>query len=204
MKKGKLSLNVPNLIKQTSLDFEKVSNKIKNVINISIFPKKSQIIFSQKVQPYKHAYISVIFVMVCTFCIVVVFYSYKNKELRDNLTELLKKISPPIDTQNFNRVCFGLLLLMLISYGIQCYVINHKIASEVYHGIMNILEDIKNDPKENFLPEEKIISEFSTKYDMHNLTFEQEILPRVKSLVYQERKVKIFQFNELNYWRLRV
>jgi hypothetical protein len=204
LKRGKISLNVPNLIKQTSLDYEKLSNRIKNVINISILPKKSQIIFSQKVQPYKHAYVSVIFVMICAFCIVVVFYSYKNKDLIDSLKQLLDKISPSIDTQNFNRVCFGFLLLMLISYGFQCYVINHKIASEVYHSIMNILEDIKNDPKENYLSEEKIISEFSTKYDLHSLTFEQEILPRVKSLVYQERRVKIFQFNELNYWRLRV
>jgi Txe/YoeB family toxin of Txe-Axe toxin-antitoxin module len=86
----------------------------------------------------------------------------------------------------------------------QCYFINNKIALEVYTGIKNILEDIKNDPKENYISEEKIVSDFSNKYDMHFLTFEQEILPKVKSLVFQERRVKIFQFNELNFWRLRV
>jgi hypothetical protein len=204
LKKGKISINVPNLINQTSLDFEKAGNRMKNMVNISIYPKKSTIILSQKVEPYKHAYVSVIFVMICAFSIVVIVYSYRNKEFTESLKELMKKVTPSFDTANFNRVCFGLLLLMFISYGMQCYFINNKIALEVYTGIKNILEDIKNDPKENYISEEKIVSDFSNKYDMHFLTFEQEILPKVKSLVFQERRVKIFQFNELNFWRLRV
>lgn len=204
IKGSKISINVPNLIKQTSLDYEKSSNRVTNIINVCIFPRKSQKIFNQKIQPYKDAYVSVIYVMMFSFCIIVVIYSYNNQEIIENLKAIMSKIIPPIDNPNFNRICFGLMILMLMSYGIQCYAINNKIALEVYNSIKMILEDIKNDPKENYLTEEKLISDFSAKYDMHSLTFEQEILPKLKSLVYQERMIKIFQFNEQEIWKLRV
>ena len=202
-KKKIISLRIPNIIRETFNQKDQNTLKINTIIKFSLLPKKSLIIFNQTIHPYQHVYVNIIVIMICAFSLIILIYVYSQKDLHVSINEIAKNFTPSFDNRNFNRMCFGLCFLVLISYALNCHIINYEIATQIYNDILTILEDIKADDYENFLSEEKIISNFSAKYDIHFLVFEQEILPKVKSLSYKSKKIKIFQFNDHDIWKLK-
>jgi hypothetical protein len=196
------SKKVPNLIRD-NLSEENLK-EIKNIINITILPRKSHIIFKKKYNPYQNAYISIILVIGISFAAMLIIYSYQYRnEVNSAFQDLLRKLTESSRDQNFNRICLGFLLLLLLSYSINYHLINARIAREAYTDILEILDDIKSEPLENYISQEKLITKFSEKYEMHFLTFENEILPKIKAEAYKNKNVKIFQFNDQEIWKLK-
>ena len=204
LKAKKSSSNILNQIKENSNEIEgQYSNKIINIIKFSLYPRKSQFIFGQKIHPYEHVYINIIVIMMSSMCLVILIQIYSQNDLLDSIKEIAKKMVPSLDNPNFNKLCVAMCFLFLISYSINCHLINNNIANEIYNDILLILQEIKREKIENYLSELKIINLFSAKYDLHSLMFEQEILPKIKSLAYKEKKIKVFQFNDQHIWKLK-
>ena len=197
----RIPLIIPKLIRSNTEVISKLSRLV-NEINLTINPYKSVYIFRSKANPNKYSYINITIIMICTITFILVTYIYLNPKLVKPLL-LAKEQFPTSDNANLNLILIGLCFLPLVIYAIETHLNYENIATEVYNDVKIILEEIKNNVYENFLSEDKIISNFSEKYEMHLFTFEQNILPRIRQLVYEQRKIKIIKIKDKNVWKFK-
>ena len=200
-KNPKISLIVPKLMRDNS-ELTYQIGKIVREINFTLIPRKSVLIFKNKDNSNKNTYINITIIMLSTVTFILITYIILNPKLKDSITAL-KDHFPSANDKNLNIILIGLCVLPLIIYALNTYINNENIAKKVYNDVKEILKEIKNAETENFIYEEKLITMFSSKYDIHYITFEQNILPRVKQLAYDEKMIKVFQFNDHNIWKFK-
>lgn len=195
-----VSLAIPNLMRGTVSSLN--PKEVRKEVSLMFLPRKSYLVFKKKSQINKSASMSVIIVVVVTFCAIFIYYAYQHKdELSVTVQDVFKKMMERSKETNFSRAAFAFLVILLVSYMINCSMINSRIAKEIVADVESILED-SNDELDNFVEEEKMIDKFAEKYDMHFFTFESEIIPRVREEFQKSGKISVVSNNGKIQWKL--